>query len=391
MTAHTYDPACQCWQCLPRAQREAAHPVTEAVFTIVSDAPVDIVASSPVAVAVVPWTTGTADVSVVDSSSLVSQTPDFPSKDAGPGHYVELLVGGPDCPPRVVGVALSNSIYVVSSEAGDDVSALASTAPDVSERIHEETDPDAQLRKPPPQDARLLDFFTNHDLEPKSLHGSFEAMSATSFARGVPDPDRRMVSTGAVGFRQRTDTELATRTATTIENEDADLFTPERVSRAQRHRETRAILAQLAPEHVAVLRRAYGPQDQVPALKLGHDPGKSEKPGKETKAASVCYETRERLGPWRQLLCETRTAREAYATWCAEQSSDPMPIERWLLERVAPKAASASAKRLLSAIQLEAFRMVRAAHHVWAEKRGRRQRIGDETFEREEQVKPWDL
>lgn len=243
---------------------------------------------------------------------------------------------------------------------------------------------DRRLPKPPHQDQRLLDFFTGHDLAPKSLHGAFEAMSATSFARGVPDPDARLVNTGAVGFIQRTEGELLDRMGKTLEHED-DPLQNERVSRAQKHRETATLLSRLTPRQVRILQLAYGPQDQVPGVKLGRNPPV----GKEHVEEGRQYEVRKKLESWRQVLPETVAAPAAFESWKLNQKPEAVQgitLVRWLVEIATRKEHV----RTLSAIQTEAYLLVQEAHAAWAELRGRRRfRRDDPPFEREE-VKPWE-
>lgn len=293
--------------------------------------------------------------------------------------------------------------------------------------------------KAPPQDERLYRYFTGNDLQPGSMHGAFQHMSETSFARGVPDPDARMVNSGAVGFAQRDDLEL-------IERGNVDGRKRERVSRAQEHRETRAMLAQLQAHHVVVLRLAYGPTDAIPALKLGANPqARAKLDGEEVEydrsGARKAYAKRERLGAWRQVLPSTPAAKSGYAKWfehaqavVAERASgatsDHEPgLEAFDLERelqgarrdeeasplvsAARRAASRRVRELerqletvlvmrpqpasvevtleawlvnhatekeLSAARVEANNMVREAWNLWADVRGRRAKRLPRTF-----------
>lgn len=287
--------------------------------------------------------------------------------------------------------------------------------------------------KPPPQDERLYRYFTGNDLEPGSMHGAFQHMAETSFARGVPDPDARMVNSGAVGFAQRDELEL-------IERGNVDGRKRERVSKAQEHRETRAMLEQVPARCVVVLRLAYGPTDIIPALKLGANPqARAKLDGDEDKhgrtASRKSYAKRERLGAWRQLLPSTKAAQAAYEKWlqhaeavvaekCARHASaeaaveDVAEVEVQLVqarrdEESAPlvsaerRAAAATVRRLekqletrlvmrrqpdavnvtleawlinhatereISAARVEANNMVREAWNLWADVRGRRRK-----------------
>lgn len=230
--------------------------------------------------------------------------------------------------------------------------------------------------RPPPQDERLYQYFTGNDLAPPSMHGAFEHMAATSFARGVPDPDGRLVNTGKVGFRQRDELDL-------LERGNDDRGRGERVSNAQKHRETAAVLAALEPAHVAVLRLAYGPQDQVPALKLGADPQARAKLDGGGAEARGEREKTKRLGAWRQLLPETRAAREAFAAWVSDEEKKgkrSVGVCVWLVRHAPEKA--------LSAARVEAHQLVVVAWNTWADARGRRRPYPKSTFEREA-VTPW--
>lgn len=230
--------------------------------------------------------------------------------------------------------------------------------------------------KAPPQDERLYRYFTGNDLQPGSMHGAFQHMSETSFARGAPDPDARMVNSGAVGFVQRDELEL-------IERGNVDGRKRERVSRAQEHRETRAMLAQIDGRHVEVLRLAYGPTDAIPALKLGANPqARAKLDGDETErdrsGARKAYAKRERLGAWSQVLPSTVVARSAYAKWVdhAEESSQHkyigVTLAVWLINHATEKE--------LSAARVEANNMVREAWNRWADVRGRRAKRLPRTF-----------
>lgn len=230
--------------------------------------------------------------------------------------------------------------------------------------------------KPPPQDERLYRYFTGNDLQPGSMHGAFQHMSETSFARGVPDPDARMVNSGAVGFVQRDEIEL-------IERGNVDGRKRERVSRAQEHRETRAMLWQLESWHVEVLRLAYGPADAIPGMKLGGDPQARAKLDGDTAGATKREQERaRRLGQWRQLLPLMPSVREAFAADHAareaKQESDylagraatldvkPVGLVMWIV--------TAAPAKVLDAARVEAFQHVREAWNLWADVRGRRRR-----------------
>ncbi len=286
--------------------------------------------------------------------------------------------------------------------------------------------------KPPPNDERLYRYFTGNDLEPGSMHGAFQHMAETSFARGVPDPDARMVNSGAVGFAQRDELDL-------LERGNADGRKRERVSRAQEHRETRAMLAQIGADHVEVLRLAYGPTDAIPALKLGADPQARAKLDGGAAEARSEREKAKRLGAWRQLLPVTAAAHRAYEVWlrdaetsAKERAAKKAPagvsageqgeveytlevqlrearrdeefaplvsqerkdatkrvrtlerqLEALLVLRPQPEAVGVSLttwlvrhapEKVLSAARVEAHQMVVVAWNLWADVRGRRRR-----------------
>lgn len=163
-----------------------------------------------------------------------------------------------------------------------------------------------ELSKPPPRDMRLLDHFTDHDIAAKS--NAYERTGS-----GSPDPERALINSGSVGFRQHTEEELYRRLEGTIENEGSKerALRPERVSRAQRQRDTGAIIELMPPDYVDVLRRAFGPQDQLPYMFVRlHEDEASRK--RDNLGAISASQKRERLGPWRQVLPLTATVRAEY-------------------------------------------------------------------------------
>lgn len=186
-----------------------------------------------------------------------------------------------------------------------------------------EAGPVAQLKKPPTQSMWLFDFFSGNDIAAKTQR--YERESA-----GTPDPDRALINSGRIGFRQRTETELHRRLETTIKNEGGleRALRPERVSSAQIHRERAAIMAQLSREHYRTLELAFGPQDVVPFLKLQERipiPPKGDSKRREALEVVAWNERRKPLGRWRQVLPETRALREAFAGWQAEQREAAAP------------------------------------------------------------------
>lgn len=291
-----------------------------------------------------------------------------------------------------------------------------------------------ELRKPPQQDFRLLDFFSGNGIEPGSIHGAFEHMAQTSFARGIPDPDGRLINSGAVGFVQRSADELLDRMPGILASgSEESAWKPERVSKAQKHRETAELLARLEPGQVKILRLAFGPADQIPCMKSGAAVARK-KENLETIAAN---DRVEKLGRWRQVLPETEVAKAAFQSWMgsrlaqahgAEQriaaivdrntqangwrldleavrakigsgygtdadrfaaaearlfrrlesvaARDPFPVRvtiglhQWLVEVGTTKAQS----KMLDAAKLEAYRLVKEAWNAWADVRGRRRR-----------------
>lgn len=184
--------------------------------------------------------------------------------------------------------------------------------------------------RPPPTNDRLYDYFSCEGLTRPSSHESFVHMASVGVATGsgMPDGDGKLVRSGAVGVRGER-------------------------SKAQRYRETDALMAHLDPFHVRILRLAYGPQDQVPALKLSFDPEARARIDGVVKAgadkAQRERQLRDRLGSWRQVMPETPTAK-----------------------RVAPHGMSPAAylakchdKDVLSAARVEAHRLVVDAWCAW--------------------------
>lgn len=246
----------------------------------------------------------------------------------------------------------------------------------------ERSPPTKELRKPPQQDFRLLDFFSGNGIEPGSIHGAFEHMAQTSFARGIPDPDGRLINSGAVGFVQRSADELLDRMPGILASgSEESAWKPERVSKAQKHRETAVLLARLGPGQVKVLRLAFGPADQIPCMKSGAAVARK-KENLETIAAN---DRAEKLGRWRQVLPETGAAREGFTTW-VDTHECRLSLEQWLVEVGTTKAQS----KMLDAAKLEAYRLVKEAWNAWADVRGRQRQLRRPiSFERGEEPTDW--
>lgn len=203
------------------------------------------------------------------------------------------------------------------------------------------------LKKPPTQSMWLFDFFSGNDISAKT--NRYERESA-----GAPDPERSLINSGRIGFKQRTESDRLARLERTIIHEGGDApnrvrleraMRPERVSKAQLHRERAAIMDQLSREHYRALGLAFGPQDIVPFLKMqAHvaipPKGDADKMALRKEALEVVAwnEKRKPLGRWRQLLPETLALQEAFAGWQAAQREAAKPnavtVERraWRLE-----------------------------------------------------------
>lgn len=187
--------------------------------------------------------------------------------------------------------------------------------------------------RPPATNDRLYDYFSGDGLCRPSLHEAFVYMASVGAGTGsgIPDGDGKLVRSGAVGVRGER-------------------------SKAQRHREVAALLAKLEARHVRVLMLAYGPQDQVPELKLSFDPetrarvdgtaSSKDAAGRKHRAEEA---QRQRLGSWRQVMPETRAAREA--------SVGGMSVAAFLAKK--------ASKDVLSAARVEAHALVVEAWEAW--------------------------
>ncbi len=236
--------------------------------------------------------------------------------------------------------------------------------------------------RPPAQCPRLYDYFTCHDLMPPSLHGAIEAMAQAGVSvRGQPDPDGRLINGGAVGFVQRNPFDSMLR-----HNDETQLV--ERVSRAQKHRETRALVDSLPPAIKQTLWLAYGPQDLVPGLKLGDNAQARKRldEGTSTLYDEVQNRSRaksheKRFGSWRQVLPMTRTAVRAYVEYLEQTSkaAHELSLVHWLVNIAKPS--------VIAAAQAEANERVREAWNAWLDvSQSRRVRT---PYVRQEQAKPW--
>ena len=208
----------------------------------------------------------------------------------------------------------------------------------------------------------LYEFFTNHDLEPRSSFVAIANLAVTGImVRGQPDPDARIINSGAVGFKRRDSIDL-------LERDNADGSRGDRASKAQKHREMRAKLAELDPMLVQVLRLAYGPQDQVPGLKLGDNAqarakldgegNENENDGRRRQDAH-----KRRLGTRRQLLPQTRAAQEAHAAF-NEKAKRPCTLTSFIV--------SHATKSQIEAMSDEASAMLKVAWNAWMDLKGRR-------------------
>jgi hypothetical protein len=193
------------------------------------------------------------------------------------------------------------------------------------------TDDKRERTRPPATNDRLYDFFSGDGLCRPSLHEAFVHMASVGAATGstLPDGDGKLVRSGAVGVRGER-------------------------SKAQRYRETAALLARLEPCHVRVLMLAYGPQDQVPELKLSFDPeARARVDGTSRDAAGRKQRAedaqRQRLGAWRQVMPETRAARGA--------AVGGMSVASFLVRK--------ASKDVLTAARVEAHGMVVEAWEAW--------------------------
>lgn len=221
---------------------------------------------------------------------------------------------------------------------------------------------DQRITRPPAQCSRLFEYFCGNDLAPQS---SFEALAAMA-ARGPgghtakADGDGRLINSGAVGFAQRDQLDL-------LERGNAEGGKRERVSNAQKHREVMMLLEQLSPTHVRILRLAYGPQDQVPELKLQDDPqARKRLEGEDTKV-EIRNRTRatqheKKFGCWRQILPECSTLQVAFAEHM-KTSKKRMSICGWLVTVAKPSTINEG--------QREALAIVREAWNAWMSVSGR--------------------
>ena len=187
--------------------------------------------------------------------------------------------------------------------------------------------------RPPATNDRLYDYFSGDGLCRPSLHEAFVYMASVGAGTGsgVPDGDGKLVRSGAVGVRGER-------------------------SKAQRHREVAALLHQLEARHVRVLMLAYGPQDQVPELKLSFDPearariegaaSSKDAAGRKQRAEDA---QRQRLGSWRQVMPETRAAQAA--------AVGGMSVASFLAHK--------ASKDVLTAARVEAHSMVVEAWEAW--------------------------
>lgn len=254
---------------------------------------------------------------------------------------------------------------------------MATTATSVERGEHGEDGTDDRAeRKPPLQCARLFDYFSGNEISAKT--NRYERASS-----GSPDPERALINSRRVGFRQHTEAELLDRASAAValrekrrargdddwhEDDEPEPFKDERVSHAQRLRGTGELLAKLPSVHVDVLRRRYGPQDYEPYLKLRESVTVPSKTDRNRAAAMETIHWNERrrklagrTGPLAQVLPLTCVARDAYAEWRITQSR-PVTLIQFIEDVLTSKAL----ERVLGAAKIEAFNAwVRPAWTAW--------------------------
>jgi hypothetical protein len=248
------------------------------------------------------------------------------------------------------------------------------------------------ILRPPAQCVRLYEYFCDNDLSPRSSHEALVAIASRGIATsGMPDPDGRIINSGAVGFAQRDELDL-------LERGNAEGGKRERVSRAQKHRETRDLLANLSTYHQTVLRLAYGDQSQVPGLKLGDNAQarkRLEGQEDEIKNRTRMKAHEKRFGCWRQILPLTKTCIDGHAEHVAQATADhakeartspkaerlrkemDRSLVQWIVHCAKPS--------VINEAQREALAIVREAWAAWVSVAGRpARRVRAEAFERVE-------
>ncbi len=158
--------------------------------------------------------------------------------------------------------------------------------------------------RPPEQHEQLYAYFAQDGLTAQS--SGFERSSGSS----TPDPDGKIIRRGLVGFAQRDYLER-------LERSNVDGSRGDKPSAAQKVRSTARILARMAPEHVEVLRLAYGPQD-VPELSRAGALDKARVQAQRGRKASS------HVGHWPMVLLSTAAAKRAYEAWCEGRQPDPV-------------------------------------------------------------------
>ena len=230
---------------------------------------------------------------------------------------------------------------------GAEVDPIETKAPDAAA-----AEPD-KIPWPPQRDARLYDFFNGDGL---CLGGQTYERSG-GFA--APDPERRLIHSGHVGFARRTETELYDRMPTVLAAARAaglepDALKQERTTNAARYNATAAILARLPAETVRILRLGFGPQDAVPSLKLGWNAPVGED-AKQSKRYALLDKLGDKFGDYRQVIPETTVAREAYAKWLQERNAKAAEAarERAVARRAKAKEAAEREKSAITAARRE--------------------------------------
>jgi hypothetical protein len=188
--------------------------------------------------------------------------------------------------------------------------------------------------RPPPRDLGLWDYFTHHDIGGRAQNYDVRGSSTI-------DPDKGLVHSGAVGFRQRSEAELEDRALAAMVRRDA-LYTEcdtvrqgvERTSRAQKNRGYGVLIAQLSPLERECLRRVYGPQDREPYLR---ELSEGEVPKGEVAALREWNKRRARLGPLRMLLPLTGAVEHGHMAWLAAE--EERAFERRMVKPARPPRA----------------------------------------------------
>jgi hypothetical protein len=222
--------------------------------------------------------------------------------------------------------------------------------------------------RPPPRDLGLWDYFTHHDIGGRAQNYDVRGSSTI-------DPDKGLVHSGAVGFRQRSESELEDRALAAMVRRDAlyvetDVVKQgvERVSRAQRNRDYGTKISVLSAADQEVLRRVYGPQDREPYLR---EQSEGEVPKGEVAAVRRWNKQRESLGPLRMLLTLTFAARAAFETWVMGRCSPGHSLAVF----VADVLTTSGHARQLARAKCEADDLLGDVWGRWVVVRGHREQL----------------